>query len=313
MTAATGTIAAEQSAREQLQELVRAFEQTLGEALADPGSGAPTGEGRITEAMRYSLGLPGKRLRPLFLLGAATALGADPMSLRRFALGIEMIHAYSLVHDDLPAMDDDDLRRGQPTNHKVYGEGMAILAGDGLLTEAFAMMLEPLGADAAVQLAVVRDVADAAGHRGMIGGQAADLLCEGVAPDAAALESIHHRKTGALIRVSVRAGARIAGASEEQLAALDRFARGYGLAFQIADDVKDEVAPTEVTGKQEGGDREAGKMTYPALFGVDGARRRCMEELEKAVAELASFGAAAGMLEVLARDSLRPALEGASS
>jgi geranylgeranyl diphosphate synthase type II len=303
-----------------LRDVAAAFEETLAAALPEPPADAPCGEGRITEAMRYSLSLPGKRIRPLFVLSAAAAVGADPLPLCRFAVGLEMIHAYSLVHDDLPAMDDDDLRRGRPTNHRVFGEGMAILAGDGLLTEALALMLEPVAAaggraapEPALQIEVVHEIARAAGHRGMIGGQAADILAEGRAPDATELESIHRRKTGALIRVAVRAGARMAGASLEQIEALDRFAAGYGLAFQIADDVKDEVTPEEVTGKRTGGDREAGKMTYPALMGVAGARDRCAAELEAAIAALAPFGLAAGMLELLARTSLAPALTGAES
>lgn len=313
-----------ETAASRLRELASAFEKTLVEALPEPPADAAWGEQRITEAMRYSLCLPGKRLRPLLLLCAAAAVGADPRRLCRFALGVEMIHAYSLVHDDLPAMDDDDLRRGRPTNHRVYGEAMAILAGDGLLTEALTTMLEPLPAadrvadsaapaEAALQLDVVREVADAAGHRGMVGGQAADLIAQGRSPDAEALESIHRRKTGALIRAAVRAGARIGGATNEQLDALDRFAAGYGLAFQIADDVKDEVAPQEVTGKHAGGDREAGKMTYPALLGVDGARERCARELEDAIAALASLGPAAAALELLARESLAAALAPAAA
>lgn len=307
-----------ESASSLLRDLATAFEATLTAALPEPPVDAPSGEVRITEAMRYSLCLPGKRLRPLFLLSAAAAVGADPLPLRCFAVGLEMIHTYSLVHDDLPAMDADDLRRGRPTNHRVFGEGIAILAGDGLLTEAFALMLDPVAAaggrsapEPALQIEVVREVARAAGHRGMIGGQAADILAEGRVPDAAELESIHRRKTGALIRVSVRAGARLAGAGSEQVEALDRFAAGYGLAFQIADDLKDEVVPEEITGKRRGGDREAGKMTYPALLGIEGSRERCATELEGAIAALASFGPAAGMLELLARRSLAPAMAGA--
>jgi geranylgeranyl diphosphate synthase, type II len=283
-------------------------ESALSQALSEEDE-APLdlpGAVRLAESMRYSLRMPGKRLRPLLLLAAADAVGPGADRFVRFAAGLEMIHAYSLIHDDLPAMDDDTLRRGQPTNHIVYGDGIAILAGDGLLTEAFVAMLEPV-VDARVQNSVVAEVARAAGREGMVGGQAADLLAEGMPPDEGSLRSIHSRKTGALILAAVRAGARLGGASEEELDALGRFALAFGLAFQIADDIKDEVAPPELTGKQPRGDREAGKMTYPALCGVDGARVRCREELERSVAALAALGDRAAALERLARDSVAPA------
>jgi len=211
-----------------------------------------------------------------------------------------------LIHDDLPAMDDDTLLRGQPTNHIVFGDGMAILAGDGLLTEAFVAMLEP-ATDARLQSSVVIEVARAAGREGMVGGQAADLLAEGRPPDEGSLRSIHSRKTGALILAAVRAGARLGGASEEDVDALGRFALSFGLAFQIADDIKDEVAPPELTGKTARGDAEAAKMTYPSLYGVEGARARCREELDRALAALAPLGDRAAALERLARDSVAPA------
>jgi geranylgeranyl diphosphate synthase type II len=281
-----------------------ALEQSLGE-----GSDAPLdviGAKRLVESMRYSLRTPGKRLRPLLLLATAEAVGPNADRLVRFAAGIEMIHAYSLIHDDLPAMDDDTLRRGQPTNHIVFGDGMAILAGDGLLTEAFVAMLERAG-DARVQMEVVAEVARAAGREGMVGGQAADLLAEGQPPDEGTLRSIHSRKTGALILAAVRAGARLGGANEEELELFGRFALAFGLAFQIADDIKDEVAPPEVTGKEPRRDREAGKMTYPALYGIEGARKRCHEELERALVALAPIGERAVVLERLARDAVAPA------
>jgi geranylgeranyl diphosphate synthase type II len=289
-------------------------ETTLERALADSRVEGldELGSRRLIEAMRYSLCTPGKRLRPLLLLTSAEAIGVEPRELVPFAIGVEMMHAYSLIHDDLPAMDDDELRRGQPTNHVVYGDGMAILAGDGLLTEAFIAMLEPLEVDgrplaARLQMRVVAEIGRAAGHAGMVGGQAADLLAEGMAPEEGLVQSIHRRKTGALIRASVRAGALLASAAAEELAALDVFASHFGLAFQIADDVKDEVAPPEVTGKHRGGDREASKITYPALFGLDGSRERCRTELDQAIASLSSFGPAAAALELLAHDSVAPA------
>ncbi|RMF21351.1 MAG: polyprenyl synthetase family protein [Deltaproteobacteria bacterium] len=266
------------------------------------------GASRLVEAMRYSLTAPGKRLRPALLLAAAEACGGRPRDLVRFAAGLEMIHAYSLVHDDLPAMDDDELRRGLPTNHVVFGEAMAILAGDALLTEAFALMLEPV-TDPLRQMEVVAEIARAAGWRGMVGGQAGDVLAEGADPSAEALRSIHERKTGALLAVAVRAGARLAGAGDEQIEPLDRFSEHFGLAFQIADDIKDEVASTEVSGKSGGGDRKAGKMTYPALYGVVRSRELLVQELDLAAAALAEFGERGAVLELLARESVAPVLE----
>jgi geranylgeranyl diphosphate synthase type II len=258
--------------------------------------------------MDYSLRTPGKRIRPLLLLCAAEAVGVDAVAFARFACAVEMIHAYSLVHDDLPAMDDDDLRRGQPTNHVVYGEGMAILAGDGLLTHAAVVMMEPIPTASAAQMAVAREIMIAAGCDGMVGGQAADLMAEGGEPELELLAGIHRRKTGALIRAAVRGGAMLGAAGASDLDALDAFGKRFGLAFQIADDVKDEIAPTEVSGKRPGGDREAGKMTYPSLLGVDESIRRCRSELDAAIGELDVLGERAGLLIDLARDSISPAL-----
>ncbi len=269
------------------------------------------GEPLLIEAMRYSLLTPGKRIRPLLFLAAVECIGnrsgADEGAAADFAAAIEMIHAYSLIHDDLPAMDDDDLRRGRPTSHKVYGEGMAILAGDGLLTGAFERMCKPV-CDLSVQLDVVREVAAAAGPLGMVGGQAADIQAEGVTPDEATVRSIHGRKTGSLIACSARAGARIAGANSEELAALDVFGARFGLAFQIADDIKDEVLPTSETGKTAGGDAAAMKMTFPRVHGIEGARELCRAELAAAQRALAPLGAPSAALALLASDSVLPAL-----
>jgi geranylgeranyl diphosphate synthase type II len=299
------------SAEERLGLFARLVERALEATL--PRSGhpalAPFGAERLVESMRYSVETPGKRLRPLLLLCAADCVGGDATRLSRFAAGVEMIHAYSLAHDDLPAMDDDDLRRGRPTNHVVFGEGMAILAGDGLLTQAFVVLLDPV-ADSDVQISVVREIVRAAGYEGMVGGQAADLLAQRREPDEVLLRSMHARKTGALISASTRAGARLGGASVDDLEALTRFAQGYGVAFQIADDLKDEVAPTEVSGKRRGGDREAGKMTYPRLFGIEGSRDRLRAELDGALGALERLGARAAALERLARESVAPAFDG---
>jgi geranylgeranyl diphosphate synthase type II len=279
-----------------------------------PARGEPEaaefGRAHLVEAMEYSLRTPGKRVRPLLLLCAAEAVGGDPASLIRFACGVEMIHAYSLVHDDLPAMDDDDLRRGQPTNHVVYGEGMAILVGDGLLTHAAVIMMEPVAA-AAEQMSVAREIMMAAGCDGMVGGQAADLMAEGSPPELDLLVGIHRRKTGALIRAAVHGGATLGGANREELDVLDAFGTRFGLAFQIADDVKDEIAPTELTGKHGGGDREAAKMTYPSLLGVQESVQRCEYELDLAIAALDPLGDRGRLLVAVAQDAIAPALASA--
>ena len=307
MTTEDVTTAAEPGAA--AQERLRAFsilverclEATLpraGQLVLEPFAAAA-----LVDSMRYSLETPGKRLRPMLVLSAADAVGVDAARCARFAAGLEMIHAYSLVHDDLPAMDDDDLRRGRPTNHVVFGEGMAILAGDGLLTQAIMVLLDPV-VETELQTSIVREVVRAAGFEGMVGGQAADLLAQGRTPDEVLLRSMHARKTGALISAATRAGARLAGASVDDLAACTRFAQAYGVAFQIADDLKDEIAPEKVSGKRRGGDRAAGKMTYPAMFGIEGSRDRLRVELAIAVEALAPLGARGAVLEALARDSV---------
>ncbi|MBI5506661.1 MAG: polyprenyl synthetase family protein [Deltaproteobacteria bacterium] len=297
-----------------MRRLMALIDEAVAGALPTAALGGADGFGvdRLVESMRYSLGTPGKRIRPLLLLAAAETVGADAARLARFGAGLEMIHAYSLIHDDLPAMDDDDLRRGFPTNHVVYGQGMAILAGDGLLSEAFVLMLEPV-AEAALQLRVVQEVARASGRDGMVGGQAADLMGEGRAPDPALLRAIHARKTGALLRVSVRAGAMLAGATPAQLAAICSFGELFGLAFQIADDIKDEVAPPQLTGKLGGGDRLAGKMTYPSLFGIDGSRELLIAQLEAARRALRAVGRDTALLDAIACDAVAPALAGGAA
>jgi len=243
---------------------------------------------RLDEAMRYSLFAGGKRLRPTLALAAAeaiaTANGDDIERTRELALpaacALELIHTYSLVHDDLPAMDDDVLRRGRPTNHVVFGEGLAILAGDGLLTEAFALMArEPADtADARViarKIRAIRIVADAAGACGMAGGQAIDLDAAGAGAgfDGDGLRSMHALKTGALIRASAAAGAVMAGADGRQLDAVEGYGTELGLAFQIVDDILDVEGASQDLGKTAGKDAAAGKPTYPALYGLDTSRR----------------------------------------
>ena len=315
--------------------LATIVEEALDAALPPFAAGGPEafGVSRLVESMRYSLGTPGKRIRPLLMLASAASLGTPAPRLARFAAGLEMIHAYSLIHDDLPAMDDDDLRRGFPTNHVVYGEGMAILAGDALLTEAFVVMLEPV-AEAAMQARAVAEVARAAGRDGMVGGQAADLMAdarhggagEGApapiqvaalqpgSPDhdraAELLRAIHARKTGALLRVAARVGGMLAGAGDSDLECLSRFGTCFGLAFQIADDLKDEIAPTSLTGKREGGDRQSGKLTYPALFGIEGSRALLRREFDAAVDALSGFSRDASLLVQVADEAVAPMMHG---
>jgi geranylgeranyl pyrophosphate synthase len=260
----------------------------------------------IDRAMRYSLLAGGKRLRPLLVLAAAEAVaGTDADRARRDALpaacAVEMIHTYSLIHDDLPAMDDDSLRRARPTSHVVHGAGMAILAGDGLHAEAFALLARLPETTAPVLMArklhALLTVAEAAGATGMVGGQAIDLEADPthahpnrLAPaplDAVRLSDMHARKTGALIRASVLAGAIMGGATEPVLAALDRYARQVGLAFQIVDDILDVEGASADLGKTAGKDAAAGKPTYPALYGLEGSRRLAAECIDRALTALA--------------------------
>ena len=255
----------------------------------------------IFEAMRYSLNAGGKRLRPIMLMAAADAVGADGMDFLPVACALEMIHTYSLIHDDLPAMDNDDYRRGRLTNHKVYGEAMAILAGDGLLTLAFETMLRQSGADAQTLLDVVRKIAECAGPVGMVGGQVIDLLSENKSISAETLVDMHERKTGALFRAAVWCGGRLGGADETQLAALERYAAAFGLAFQITDDILDVTGTTEEIGKPAGSDEKNHKSTYVSLHTLSGARKLAEDAVHDAEAALVPFGEAAEPLRFLVR------------
>ncbi len=266
----------------------------------------PACPARVGEAMRYSLFAGGKRLRPMLALASAEAIAlADGTSVPRarelalpVACALELIHTYSLVHDDLPAMDNDTMRRGRPTSHVVFGEGLAILAGDGLLTEAFALMSrQPAAAEPAMAARLVRAiriVAEAAGPCGMVGGQALDLEAAGAgaAFDGEGLRAMHARKTGALIRASAAAGGVMAGAGDAHLAALEGFASELGLAFQIVDDILDVEGASHDLGKTTGKDAAAGKPTYPALFGLETSRTMAADCVERALAALAEPAAA---------------------
>jgi geranylgeranyl diphosphate synthase type II len=254
-------------------------------ALAGVLPPPPDSPAVLADAMRYSLDAGGKRLRPILCLASAEAVGGDRTAAMPAACAIELIHTYTLIHDDLPAKDNDTMRRGRPTLHVVAGEGMAILAGDGLLTEAFALMArEPQTTDAAVvarKLRVIGLVATAAGAIGMVGGQAIDLNAPSTL-DAEAVRAMHGRKTGALIRASAAAGAIMGGGSDEAVAAIDAAAAELGLAFQIVDDVLDVEGASAQLGKTSGKDAAAGKPTYPALYGVERSRAMAAECLERA-------------------------------
>ncbi|WP_087719627.1 farnesyl diphosphate synthase [Salinicola salarius] len=253
----------------------------------------------LDDAMRYSVLGTGKRLRPVLVYLAGRALGADDEALDAPAAAIEMIHAYSLVHDDLPAMDDDDLRRGRPTVHRAFDEPLAILAGDALQTLAF----EALASRPHPRLgALITTLAQAAGRDGMAAGQAIDLGAVGAPMDLAALQAMHQHKTGALIRAAVRLGALVAvDASDPRIAALDHYAAAMGLAFQIHDDVLDITGDTQTLGKTSGADARRDKPTYPALLGVAQAQRRARDLLDEALAALEPLGEAGQPLAALAR------------
>jgi geranylgeranyl diphosphate synthase type II len=261
----------------------------------------------IHEAMRYSVFAGGKRLRPVLVLAGAEICGKKPELALPTAVAMELIHTYSLVHDDLPAMDDDDLRRGRPTNHKVYGEAVAILAGDALLTKAFELVARNAkirGVQSQKVPAVAELIAYGAGTFGMIGGQVMDMQAEAgkwqkLDNHAAFLQGIHRHKTAALIRASLQAGATLAGASPKQLLALGHYGEKIGLAFQIADDVLDVVADKKKLGKR-GSDAKNNKLTFPALYGLEESRRKAQDLVEEAKAALAPFGKRAQVLKQLA-------------
>jgi geranylgeranyl diphosphate synthase, type II len=265
----------------------------------------------VCDAMRYSLFAGGKRLRPALTLAAADAIDPAAADLALpAACAIEMIHTYSLIHDDLPAMDNDTLRRGRPTLHVVYGDGIAILAGDGLHAEAFTLLAREPATDDPVlharKLRVLRAIGDAAGPMGMVGGQTIDLQAAGQAPghpialDAGGLRAMHARKTGALIRASAVSGAVMAGATDRVVATIDAYAADVGLAFQIVDDILDVEGDPASLGKTAGKDAAGAKPTYPALFGLERSRQLAAQCLERAHAALDSAGLAGGQLGAIA-------------
>lgn len=259
----------------------------------------------IHRAMRYSLMAGGKRIRPVLCLEAAqtvgNTLGDAGDGVLAAACSLEFIHTYSLIHDDLPSLDNDDFRRGKPTCHKVFGEAMAILAGDSLLTLAFQVLAELPGVAAQAQVAMMRELARASGTvGGMIGGQVADIEGEGQAPDAELLDRIHRAKTGALLCASVRIGAIYAGASEAEIQSLTAYGEHVGLAFQIVDDILDVEESSEALGKTAGKDADQGKITFPAVYGLETSRTMAQTECAAAHAAISGFGARAQRLREIA-------------
>lgn len=260
----------------------------------------PAYDATLAKAMEYSLMAGGKRLRPVLLMAASDAVGKDGADFLTTGCAIEMIHTYSLIHDDLPAMDNDDYRRGKPTNHKVFGDGMAVLAGDALLTLAFEVMLRQQGAAPEALVAVVSEMSRAAGPYGMVGGQALDLEGEGVRLDMSALRKIHMGKTGALFCAAIRSGAILAGAKEEEIAALTLYAERFGLAFQITDDILDVTGDEAAIGKPVGSDVRNEKATYVTLTSLEKAKKLAEDAVSEAVAALRIFGERAAFLRDLA-------------
>lgn len=279
----------------QWNERIKLIEEALARELGKDQALVP----ELADSMEYSLTAGGKRLRPVLLMAAADAVGANGNQFMQVACAIEMIHTYSLIHDDLPAMDNDDYRRGKLTNHKVYGEAMAILAGDALLTQAFEVMLRQPDVPAELLVQVVREMSIAAGPNGMVGGQVIDMLSEGKQISMEELRKMHMGKTGALFRAAIRSGAIMAGADEKQLQALTVYADCFGLAFQITDDILDVVGDEAVIGKPVGSDERNEKSTYVTLTSLDEARQLAADTVKQAVEVLQIFGDKASFLQEL--------------
>ncbi|WP_447875807.1 (2E,6E)-farnesyl diphosphate synthase [Serratia fonticola] len=276
----------------EFHDQLQAFHQRSDRALLGYIAPLPFNDGKMVEAMRHGALLGGKRLRPFLVYATGQMFGLSLENLDAPAAAVECIHAYSLIHDDLPAMDDDDLRRGQPTCHIKFGEANAILAGDALQTLAFSILADADMPDVAVRdrLAMISELAKASGVAGMCGGQSLDLEAEGKQINLQALEQIHRHKTGALIRAAVRLGALAAGEpGRAALPELDRYAAAIGLAFQVQDDILDVVGETEKIGKRQGSDQQLGKSTYPALLGLDSAKLKAWDLYQEALAALDSL------------------------
>jgi len=282
-----------------LQERRRLVDAALDGFLPSEDTRPPS----VHRAMRYSVLAGGKRLRPILVIAGAEVVGASPSAVMPAACAMELIHTYSLIHDDLPAMDDDDYRRGRLTNHKVFGDAIAILAGDALLTYAFQLVAQNAavpGVDAKVVCDVVAEIAEAAGTVGMVGGQVVDIESEGKTITAEELEYIHVHKTAALLRASLSVGARLGGADAAALAAVADAGQSLGLAFQIVDDILDVEGSLETLGKTAGSDERKQKVTYPALHGIEASRREARRLTERTKSRLSVFGARSAPLCALA-------------
>jgi geranylgeranyl diphosphate synthase type II len=254
----------------------------------------------VVRAMTYSLFAGGKRLRPILCIGGAEAVGKEGRTVLPFACSLELIHTYSLIHDDLPAMDNDDLRRGKPTNHKMFGEAVALLAGDGLLTEAFRLMASMSDVNPHSLLKVIHLVGSAAGYQGMVGGQVVDIQSEGKPVDVSLVNFIHSHKTGALIQVSVTSGAILGEGTREQVKGISSYGEKIGLAFQIADDILDVEGDSETMGKGVGGDARKKKITFPAVAGLQKAKEFQSRLVAEAVDALKAFDGKADPLRDIA-------------
>ena len=277
-------------------------DQYLEKLLPDDNEKPPT----IHKAMRYSVFAGGKRVRPILVLASGESLGGERSVLLHLGAAVEMMHTYSLIHDDLPALDNDDLRRGRPTCHKVFGDAMAILAGDALMTRCYQVLASLPGVSDSTRIRIISEIAGATGTvRGMIGGQVVDLESEGrkVGPDV--LEYIHHSKTGALLTACVRCGALAVGADPGELEALTGYGSKVGLVFQIVDDILDVTSSSEELGKTAGKDAKVKKATYPALYGLEASRTKAQELVESALKDIEEFGEKAENLRDLARFIVR--------
>lgn len=283
-----------------LSEKKALVDQALNRRFPEPNGPAAD----LVRAMAYSVFAGGKRLRPILCIAGAEAVGGDGADVLPVACALELIHTYSLVHDDLPLMDDDDMRRGRPTNHKVFGDAIALLAGDGLLTEAFDLIASEAPSERIpprTVLEVVGVIARAAGFQGMVGGQVVDVQSEGKEVDFSTVEFIHAHKTGALITASVYSGALLGGGDDAQLAAVDAYGRKIGLAFQISDDILDVEGDSETMGKEAGSDGKKGKATYPAMLGLARSKEIQRDLAFSAIQSLQDFGDRADPLRLIAR------------
>lgn len=281
-----------------LSESKKLVDQCLERLLPPEDENPPT----IHKAMRYSVFAGGKRVRPILVLASGESLNGKREVLLQLGACIEMMHTYSLIHDDLPALDNDDLRRGLPTCHKVFGDAMAILAGDALMTRSYQLLADLPETPDAVRIGIIRELATATGTTGgMIGGQVVDLESEGKPISPGLLEYIHDSKTGALLSACVRCGALAAGAGEREMDALAKFGRKIGRVFQIVDDILDVTSSSEVLGKTAGKDAKVKKATYPALYGIEASRQRAAELVASALMDIRDFGEKADVLRSLAQ------------